>query len=231
MEKRPHQPLPGDFAQGEETLPRDEHVGSFAEGEETLPRDEHVGSFAEGEETVPRDEHVGSFAEGEEALPGNEHVRKAPPGAVRILIVANRTASTPMLLDEVTRRARAGARFTLLIPPERSAHGDWSAPDAVGLLERAAGDPVAYLDGGPDALGVIHREVDAGTVDEIILCTPPEHLARWIHHDLRHRLEHLQLPVCVMPPEADVPLPDHLRGAMPEGWSCPPPTPGIAGTY
>jgi hypothetical protein len=156
----------------------------------------------------------------------------APPAVVRILIVANRTASTPMLLDEVTRRARAGARFTLLIPPERSAHGeDWSEADGVGLLERAAGGPVAYLDCGPDALGVIHRAVDAGEVDEIILSTPPEHLARWIHHDLRHRLEHLELPVCVIPPEADAPLPDHLREAMPEGWTYPPPTPGIAGTY
>ena len=39
--------------------------GSFAEGEETLPHDEHEGSFAEGEQTVPHDEHEGSFAEGE----------------------------------------------------------------------------------------------------------------------------------------------------------------------
>jgi hypothetical protein len=220
MEERRDQPLGGDFAQGEETLPRDEHVGSFAEGEEALPRDEHVGSFAEGEETLPRDEDNGSLPD------------TAPPAVVRILIVANRTASTQMLLDEVTRRARAGARFTLLIPPERSAHGeDWSVPDAVGLLARTAGDPVAYLDGGPDALGVIHRAVDAGEVDEIILSTPPEHLSRWIHHDLRHRLEHLELPVRVIPPEPDAPLPDHLRAEIPEGWSYPPPTPGIAGTY
>jgi hypothetical protein len=155
-----------------------------------------------------------------------------PVGGVRILIVANRTASTAMLLEEVSRRARAGARFTLLIPPERSAHqDDWSVPDAVGLLERAAGTPVAYLDGRPDALPAIHRAVDAGEVDEIILSTPPEHLARWIHHDLRHRLEQLEVPVRVIPPEPDVPLPDHLREAMPEGWTYPPPTPGIAGTY
>jgi len=39
------------------------------------------------------------------------------------------------------------------------------------------------------------------------------------------------LPVRVMPPDADAPLPDHLRAAMPEGWSYPPPMPGIAGTY
>jgi hypothetical protein len=179
-----------------------------------------------------RDQPSGDFAEGEETMPRDERVRTAPPAAVRILIVANRTASTPMLLDEVTRRARTGARFTLLIPPERSAHGeDWSVQDAVGLLERAAGDPVGYLDCEPDALGVIHRAVDAGDVDEIILCTPPEHLSRWIHHDLRHRLEHLQLPVRVMPPEPDAPLPEHLRAAMPEEWSYPPPMPGIAGTY
>ena len=65
-ENRRDEPLGGDFAEGEETQPRDEHVGSFAEGEETQPHDEHVGSFAEGEETQPHDEHVGSFAEGEE---------------------------------------------------------------------------------------------------------------------------------------------------------------------
>jgi hypothetical protein len=198
MEKRRDQPLGGDFAQGEETLPRDEHVGSFAEGEEALPRDEHAG----------------------------------PPAVTRIMVVANRTASAAMLLEEVTRRACADASFTLLIPQERSAHlDDWSVPDAVGLLERAAGNPVAYLDGGPDALGAIHRAVDAGEVDEIILCTPPEHLSRWMHHDLRHRLEQLELPVRVIPPEPDAPLPDHLRAAMPEGWTYPPPTPGIAGTY
>jgi hypothetical protein len=56
----------GSFAEGEEELPREEHVGSFAEGEETEPQDEHVGSFAEGEETLPEDDHEGSFAEGQE---------------------------------------------------------------------------------------------------------------------------------------------------------------------
>ena len=151
----------------------------------------------------------------------------------RTLVVANRTASTPVLLDEVTRRAAAGARFTLLIPPEKSAHGgdDWSLQDAVELLERAAGEPVETLDCGPDAFDTIHRAVRDGAFDEIILSTPSEHLSRWIHHDLRHRLEHLQVPVRVIPPEPDAPLPDHLRTQMPESWSYPPPTPGIPGTY
>jgi hypothetical protein len=157
----------------------------------------------------------------------------ASPPATRILVVANRTASTPMLLDEISRRAEAGARFTLLIPPEKSAHegDDWSRKDAVELIERACGQPIENLDGGPDAFDVIHRAVDDGAYDEIIISTPPEHLSRLIHHDLRHRLEHLKLPVLVIPPEPDTPLPDHLREQMPDSWSSAPPSPGIPGTY
>jgi hypothetical protein len=151
---------------------------------------------------------------------------------VRILVVANRTASTPLLLDEITRRAEAGAHFTLVVPTDKSAHGnDWSLETAVGLLEGAAGQRVESLDPEADAFDVIHRAVNAGEFDEIILSTPPEHLSRLIHHDLRHRLEHLQVPVRVIPPEPDAPLPEHLRAGMPESWSYPPPTPGIAGTY
>jgi hypothetical protein len=63
MEDRREKAQDGDFARGEETLPRDEHAGSFAEGEETLPEDEHVGSFAEGDETLPEDDRIGSFAD------------------------------------------------------------------------------------------------------------------------------------------------------------------------
>jgi len=151
------------------------------------------------------------------------------PTATRILVVANRTASTPMLLEEVGRRAGSGARFTLLIPPEKAAQegDDWSSEDALRLLERAAGQPVEHVACGADAFDTIHRAVDDGTCDEIILSTPPAHLSRLIHHDLRHRLEHLKLPVRVIPHEPDAPVPDDL----PDDWTYPPPTPGIAGTY
>ena len=50
MEKRRGQPSGGDFAEGEETRPRDEHVGSFAEGEETRPEDDRIGTFADSED-------------------------------------------------------------------------------------------------------------------------------------------------------------------------------------
>ena len=137
----------------------------------------------------------------------------------RVLVVANRTPSTPALLTEVGTQARAGATFTVLIPPEKGDHPDWTREDAVRLLGRAAGGDVASLDCGPDALDTIHGAVDRGDFDEIIVCTLPGHLARWVHHDLPHRLEHLGLPVCVIPPDEDVP--DDIREGLPSGWKYP----------
>ena len=68
----------------------------------------------------------------------------------RILVIANRTTSTPVLLRTVAERAQAGARFTLLIPPDHGHHDDWSQEAALKLLEPAAGGDVASLD--PDTI-------------------------------------------------------------------------------
>jgi len=59
---------------------------------------------------------------------------EAPPR--RILIVANRTAATPTLLDEVSRRARdAPTSFSLLVPDAGSKdHADWTRELALPLL-------------------------------------------------------------------------------------------------
>jgi hypothetical protein len=137
----------------------------------------------------------------------------------RVLVVANRTASTPALLAEVGARARAGASVTVLIPPEKTDHPDWTDEEAARLVGRAADQEVECLDAGPDALDTIHDAVGRDQFDEIIVCTVPEHLARWVHHDLPHRLEHLGLPVCVIPPDRDVP--DDLREGLPSGWKYP----------
>ena len=133
----------------------------------------------------------------------------------RILVIANRTASTPRMLHEITERARAGASFTLLIPPEHGDHDDWSQDVALDLMGRAAGREVASLDSGDDPLDTVHRAVSDGEFDELIVCTAPGHLARWVHHDLPHRLQHLGLPVMVIAPEPDVPIPAHVSNAMP----------------
>jgi hypothetical protein len=144
----------------------------------------------------------------------------APAGTSRILVVANRTDSTPTLLKEVADSARSGARFTLLIPPEKSHNGgDWLPDDAQRLVGGAAGGSVEMLDPGADAVDTIHAAVDRGDFDEIIVCTPPEHLSRWLHHDLVHRIEHLGLPVRVIPHENDAPMPSDVRQKIPDGWT------------
>src|SRR4051794_4877274 len=135
----------------------------------------------------------------------------------RILVIANRTASTPTLLDEVAERAGAGATVTLLIPPDHGGHEDWSQEVALKLLGRAAGGDVASLEGGDDPLDTVHRAVSDGEFDELIVCTAPGPLARWVHHDPPHRLQELGLPVVVIPPDAEVALPDHVRAVMPGG--------------
>jgi len=118
----------------------------------------------------------------------------------RVLIVANRTAATPTLMDEVRRRAAEGPhRFALLIPDagSRSDH-DWTLDRALPLLERAAGGKVEGLVGAPEAFASVQAAVRDGAYDAIIVSTLPERASRWLRADLPRRIERLGLPVTVV---------------------------------
>jgi hypothetical protein len=122
----------------------------------------------------------------------------------RVLVVANRTASTPIMLAEVQRRAKEGAQFALLVPPKAAGDPpDWTPDDARRLLERAGARDVELIDGGPDAALRVHELVQAGECGAVILSTVHHHLDRWRHHDLPHRLRDLDVPLTVIPPEPD----------------------------
>jgi hypothetical protein len=114
-------------------------------------------------------------------------------------VVANRTAATPRLLDEVDRRARAGpCSFALLVPdaPSRKA-ADWTLEAAIPLLERAARGTVQGLAGGPDPnpFDAVERAIHEGDFDEIIVSTLPKQRSKWLRRDLIRRIEGLGLPV------------------------------------
>src|SRR5215210_260559 len=127
----------------------------------------------------------------------------------RVLVVANRTAATPALIEAVRERAGRGpCTFTLLIPhTARGLHrlvdpedqGQSEAEEtlelALPLLEKAAGGPVEGLVGDPEPLAAIQDAVNLHGFEEIIISTLPKRFSRWLRLDLPHKAAGLGLPV------------------------------------
>ena len=122
----------------------------------------------------------------------------------RVLIVANRTASTHRLIEAVRRRAQASpCEFALLIPAvtDRKA-ADWTLETAQRLLRPAARGKVEGLVGGADPFESVREAVEQGTFDEIIISTLPRRMSKWLRRDLIRRVEGLGLPVTAIVPKS-----------------------------
>ena len=115
----------------------------------------------------------------------------------RVLVVANRTAESPELLDALrTRTVQGPCEFTLLVPS--TPHGlAWAAdPDAghdeaerhreafVEELRQEGLDVDAARVGDPDALAAIQDECNFNRYDELIVSTLPLHISKWLKIDL-----------------------------------------------
>jgi hypothetical protein len=121
----------------------------------------------------------------------------------RVLIVANRTAATPMLLEQVRRRASEGACLFRLL----AARAYWDADTeesaitlelAIPLLEDAAGGRVEGLVGDHDPFVGASAALQAWSFDEVIVSNLPARVSHWLRIDLRTRLQRFGLPVGVV---------------------------------
>jgi len=127
--------------------------------------------------------------------------------ARRTLIVANRTAGTALLLEEVERRAaNEPTAFVLLIPDVSSKQAaDWTLDQGVRSLRRAAQGATGHrptdvegLVGGADPFESIQRAVTDGDFDDVIISTLSKRTSQWLRRDLPARVEKLGIPVTVI---------------------------------
>ncbi|MGH2984741.1 MAG: hypothetical protein ACRDK5_10905 [Solirubrobacterales bacterium] len=134
----------------------------------------------------------------------------------RVLIVANRTAATPALLEAVRARAdRSAASFHLVVPASPTGlhrlvdpedHGreeaDANLRAALPRLSLAARSEVSGHVGDPNPVAAVHDAVYAGDYDEVIISTLPNRVSRWISLDLPSKARALGLPLLHVEPDA-----------------------------
>jgi len=115
--------------------------------------------------------------------------------AVRVLVLANRTADSPQLRDALLeRRERGPIVVTLLVP------ATWEPQDPPGGMEtgrrrvrgalaflRDTGLEVQCRVGDADPITALREAWDPDRFDEVIVSTLPSRVSKWLQIDLPRR--------------------------------------------
>ena len=112
---------------------------------------------------------------------------------LRVLVVANVTATSPELLEALKdRAARASVAFTLVVPATPFRGGRAAAAEqvdeAVALMSEL-GLEVDGVIGDGDPMVAVVEEWDPNRYDEIIVSTLPTGVSKWLGADLPRRIE------------------------------------------
>jgi hypothetical protein len=141
-----------------------------------------------------------------------------PAKPARVLVVTDRTAATPALLQAIRERAQRGpAEFRVLVP--NPAPAEWhpfhpERRDKVKAAERVLLRALTQIQDVADSavrgrisirhdpMAAIEEMLFEERFDEILLSVAPHGLERWLHVDLPHRVAHLGLPVITVNDDA-----------------------------
>jgi hypothetical protein len=129
----------------------------------------------------------------------------------RVLIITDRTASTPQLIEAIRSRAeRPPVQFRVVVPnpaaaeihllhPER--HVKATEAERVlleslpAIQDAAGGHVIGSVSIRHDPMDAVEEILFSEPIDEIIVSVADHGLGRWLHQDLAHRLEHFDLPI------------------------------------
>ena len=136
------------------------------------------------------------------------------------VIVANQTLPSPTLWGAVTKRARPGAAFHVVVPLSPVVHGlTWDEEEShTRANERLAAFLERVRTLGVEATGEVgdRDPVQAvsdcirgrSDIDEIILSTLPPGISRWLGQDVAGRLRNATpIPIAVVYEDAKAPAP------------------------
>jgi len=117
--------------------------------------------------------------------------------STRILVIANRTAESPELLQALSERLERGPIAVTLVVP-----ATWEVSDPHGGVEtanrrmcsatermRGLGIQVAGVVGNPDPFVAFQAAWSPEGFDEVIVCTLRNRLSEWLKRDLPRRVD------------------------------------------